>query len=709
MSNVKISELADGTITLSSFIALASSSGVAFKGTVNELQTFVNTIAVLGLKSAVLAADAAPTEDGLYPCSNSGTYANFGGLVIDLSNTISFISVSSGQTVFKKVEVPVSIVIDEVPTEGSTDAVQSGGVFNEFKYNLQNKADSFISSSNLLDKSRFILGKAINSTGAIISISSAYYLSPYQRIDPSTNYYFNTNNGSNYICQIYDKDFLPIGSNVTTKAFTTTSDAYYIACNIKNTELNITQLELGSTETDYSNFEENLSDSIYTSQGDEFNSANNSIGDWIVNRAGVPTFNVNEIDVLSGSQTFSGCRLGKDLDENVIYYVEFEAKIKSGVIRDWYLTNSDLGTSNELFQPTSEYKRFYIEITTTLANRRLNFYQSINESGNTLSFRNFWYSNKNNLSKNTTDKIKENIKLINTKPSFDDKKGSLESYVIPNEISDLLRPDRKGKIEFLDSDLFPSINNVGDGYLFDNAGTTELRIVKDATSIFGIPITSKATNTVTPTTFSITYFGDSITNGVGAYPSFPQRTNTKLTSDGHTISNYTEHGNNGYDAKQAKDYADGLTPLAHDVAVLMIGINDIEHQITKVGGYTGSNATVTDILPNDFRALFKVYLSELITSISTYSSYSKLFLVVPTPQIVSQVSSDRQAANPLMQIVIQEYIEYYNNNLSTVNLCRGDYYLLDATTSEIPDGIHPNNTGADLLAKGVRDEITFRV
>jgi hypothetical protein len=130
MSTIKISELADGTITLDSFLALANSSGVAFKGTVDELQTFVNTISVLGLKAAVSAADAAPTEDGLFPCQDTGTYTNFGGLVVDISDTITFISVSGTQTVFKKVEIPITITIDATPTEGSVNAVQSGGVFS---------------------------------------------------------------------------------------------------------------------------------------------------------------------------------------------------------------------------------------------------------------------------------------------------------------------------------------------------------------------------------------------------------------------------------------------------------------------------------------------------------------------------------------------------------------------------------------------------
>ena len=132
MSTIKINELATGTITLSSLLAFADSNGIAFQGSMDELSAFLSTLQETGMEGAILSTDAAPTEDGLYPCSESGTYANFGGLVVDVSNTLTFISVSQGQTVFAKVETPISITIDATPTSGSTNAVQSGGVFDKF-------------------------------------------------------------------------------------------------------------------------------------------------------------------------------------------------------------------------------------------------------------------------------------------------------------------------------------------------------------------------------------------------------------------------------------------------------------------------------------------------------------------------------------------------------------------------------------------------
>tara|TARA_R110001632_G_scaffold40379_1_gene101326 strand:- start:461 stop:2335 length:1875 start_codon:yes stop_codon:yes gene_type:complete len=218
MSNIKISELADGTITLESFLALAGSDGIAFKGTVDELQTFVNTIAVLGLKAAISAADAVPTEDGLYPCQDTGTYTNFGGLVVDVSDTITFISVSGTQTVFKKVEIPVTITIDSIPTEGSTNAVESGGV-ESFRFYTKNYKDNSISrektrffsvvSRNLWNIENIELNVLIQISNGVESKSTntSYNYSGYIPVVAGDSYISNHNNS---FVLFYDVDKEPL-------------------------------------------------------------------------------------------------------------------------------------------------------------------------------------------------------------------------------------------------------------------------------------------------------------------------------------------------------------------------------------------------------------------------------------------------------------------------------------------------------------------
>lgn len=134
MSNIKISELATGTLSLSSFFAQADANGIAYKNTLEQLQTFLNTIGVVSFKGVLLAADASVTEDGIYIAGDTGTYTNNGGLVIDLDNNFVLISVTDTQTTFTKVEIPLNItlaslasIIDNEPTSGSDNLVRSGG------------------------------------------------------------------------------------------------------------------------------------------------------------------------------------------------------------------------------------------------------------------------------------------------------------------------------------------------------------------------------------------------------------------------------------------------------------------------------------------------------------------------------------------------------------------------------------------------------
>ena len=132
MSTIKISELATSAISLSDFFAKADASGLANKNTMQGLSNFLNTVGTLAYRGVLLAADAAVTLDGIYVAGDDGTYTNNGGLVITLSNQIVLISITETQTVFEKVEIPVSLVIDSTPTYNSLNAVESGGVSSEF-------------------------------------------------------------------------------------------------------------------------------------------------------------------------------------------------------------------------------------------------------------------------------------------------------------------------------------------------------------------------------------------------------------------------------------------------------------------------------------------------------------------------------------------------------------------------------------------------
>ena len=165
MSTIKISELATSAISLTDFFAKADASGLANKNTMQGLSNFLNTVGTLAYRGVLLAADAAVTLDGIYVAGDDGTYTNNGGLVITLSNQIVLISVTGTQTIFEKVEIPVSIVKDAIPTLGSTNPVESGGVFNDlqklyekntFKYGFEDSDTIYTSGSTRINSIQIV-------------------------------------------------------------------------------------------------------------------------------------------------------------------------------------------------------------------------------------------------------------------------------------------------------------------------------------------------------------------------------------------------------------------------------------------------------------------------------------------------------------------------------------------------------------------------
>ena len=154
MSTIKISELATSTISLTDFFAKADESGVANKNTVQELSNLLKTVDDTAFKGSIAIADV-PSENGWYFASESGTYTNCGGLVIDTSDNIAIIIVSGTFDVFNKIDIPVNITIDATVIDGSLNAVSGNGVFDELalKANLSDivsvKEDLSLNFKNL--------------------------------------------------------------------------------------------------------------------------------------------------------------------------------------------------------------------------------------------------------------------------------------------------------------------------------------------------------------------------------------------------------------------------------------------------------------------------------------------------------------------------------------------------------------------------------
>lgn len=108
ITSVKINELATSAINSSDYFVKADQNGIAYKNTLSALANFIGSVGVLGYKGTLAVADT-PTEDGFYFASETGTYTNAGGLVVDLSAGINIISVEDSQTVFELVVVPIDL------------------------------------------------------------------------------------------------------------------------------------------------------------------------------------------------------------------------------------------------------------------------------------------------------------------------------------------------------------------------------------------------------------------------------------------------------------------------------------------------------------------------------------------------------------------------------------------------------------------------
>jgi len=140
----------------------------------NEIKTVVNanadSLAGLegGYQGVLLIADT-PTIDGYYLAGESGTYTNAGGLVVDLTDTITFINVSETQTVFTKTEIPLNTVTltQSVTSGNTTEAVSSDAVYNldEVKIIRNHKPTSY---KNLYDKYAVQYNKYINPANGLI-------------------------------------------------------------------------------------------------------------------------------------------------------------------------------------------------------------------------------------------------------------------------------------------------------------------------------------------------------------------------------------------------------------------------------------------------------------------------------------------------------------------------------------------------------------
>ena len=216
MSTIKISELATSNIALTDFFAKADATGVANKNTVQELSNLLKTVDDTAFKGSIAIADV-PSENGWYFASESGTYTNCGGLVIDTADNIAIIIVSGTFDTFNKIDIPVNITIDATPLSGSLNAVESGGVFDSLKEISKNNFFTPLTDKSLLRLEMFLDIKFTNNlTPDSILESDNSYKNLYIKevFNTPTLQTIDVTDGTSTVCEIYETNTQKSGKSV---------------------------------------------------------------------------------------------------------------------------------------------------------------------------------------------------------------------------------------------------------------------------------------------------------------------------------------------------------------------------------------------------------------------------------------------------------------------------------------------------------------
>ena len=258
MSTIKISELATSAISLTDFFAKADANGVANKSTVQELSNLLKTVDDTAFKGSIAIADV-PSENGWYFASESGTYTNCGGLVIDTTDNIAIIIVSGTFDTFNKIDIPVNITIDAIPTSGSSNAVESNGVFNE----LSSKANTYIGKNKFnYQDTDILLGYIGNSSGNFVSDANSALTGYIPVKAGDVLYSANMWDGSGVRHELTDTYKLnpTYVSAISAKTVTASADGFVrISIRTNTVSLINTQIELGTSATTFEAFYKSIS------------------------------------------------------------------------------------------------------------------------------------------------------------------------------------------------------------------------------------------------------------------------------------------------------------------------------------------------------------------------------------------------------------------------------------------------------------------
>lgn len=172
----------------------------------------------------------------------------FKGVLSDILEGISFYLTDSLNMKFKMFDVIGRTTQESDPTPENPVPIKNTGDSGSINEKVQNK--------NLFDKSKATSGRYVKNTDGTLGYSDTLSASDFIKVRANVTYY--QSNVNNYYSCLYDEDKNFI-KQINSNAFTPTKNGY-MRTSFLATNIDIVQVEQGSTETDYvSHSEQNIS------------------------------------------------------------------------------------------------------------------------------------------------------------------------------------------------------------------------------------------------------------------------------------------------------------------------------------------------------------------------------------------------------------------------------------------------------------------
>ena len=184
--DVNIEGLAPRDPNLNDYIIKGEQGGISYRTTVQKIANLLNISGDISFRGDLLAADSNTATDGWYIAKESSDYTSKGTTItVSLSNTFVVLIIGSNPDSFSKVDIPLSIVLDSLPTKDSANGVESNGVVSYNESIEVNRNSTGLNNNFLWEKG--LVNEVFNSGNpyAFVDIPETQLSEPVSLVDES--------------------------------------------------------------------------------------------------------------------------------------------------------------------------------------------------------------------------------------------------------------------------------------------------------------------------------------------------------------------------------------------------------------------------------------------------------------------------------------------------------------------------------------------